>query len=848
MEARTTIARAAEGLDFSTDEFESVYLDVMADPSTVVALNPLKADGTPQDYDKIIYSTPQMLASEHRVATAVRHKSKAAFPAVTQATAAAVLESHAHLDAEQRKAYAAITHGRGLVMLEGPAGTGKTSVVRPAIEALRKDKRIDRVVVVSTAGRTAIDTGVKLGADAAGSIDRIVREVAAGKLKIDNRTLVVIDEAAMVDTARMKQISESLGAGRWVMTGDPHQMQPVGPGGWYQDAQGAHPTSIYRLSEVHRHIDPEDTLAYNALHEGRSGEFLDSMERRGRLHIDSTEQDSWDRITRNYAADLDAGHSARDVRIIAAGGANRELDSWNRAVQKMRIDRGEIAPEGFSMVATRTNRSWEVHSGDVVMFLANHRGPDGTHLQNGVVGIARSVDPQTGKATLDLHDGRTVTLDLQATAEIQPVVPAYAVHSAKFQGGQTKITHQVTPRPENIDAFAAYVATTRAEVATHLYLNAETHGEQAKANVAEALQRRVFPQTARSLDQRETPAQPVAPPPVAPPPVAPPPVAPPVSAVATVRRANQAWAAEMRRAEQARSQALAPHIQRAREGLRLSALRPVVGPSVTKQVEASPAWKQLNEKLDKLEAQGLDDRAMLVTAARQPGLSIASDPAADLTDRLDSVEPAKRSATGPVTLEPAVPWLVGPADRGPTPRRRDEDRAGEIAEFGAGGRRGPALPPVPPLHNRPKAPSPPPPAPPGYQPKTSIEQPQTAHLSPPPPRRERPAHNETHDERLARLLGDSQGPNQAPTRARTHQQQEHRPGHDREDRRGPDTGRTPPPPPRRERPTHEETPADRAARLLRDYQRLNEALDRDGPHPPEHRNGRERDDGIGIER
>jgi hypothetical protein len=35
---------------------------------------------------------------------------------------------------------------------------------------------------------------------------------------------------------------------------------------------------------------------------------------------------------------------------------------------------------------------------------------------------------------------------------------------------------------------------------------------------------------------------------------------------------------------------------------------------------------------------------------------------------------------------------------------------------------------------------------------------------------------------------------------------------------------------------------------LRDYQRLNEALDRDGPHPPEHRNGRERDDGIGIER
>ena len=126
--------------------------------------------------------------------------------------------------------YATLETGN-VAIIEGAAGSGKTTTLRP-IADLFKDRGCT-VIGTAVAWRTA----VALGTDCAiqpFSVDKMLRMAARGKLQVDSDTVIVVDEAGMLSVRQAHHILElarDCGA-KVVFAGDTQQQQAIeaGPG------------------------------------------------------------------------------------------------------------------------------------------------------------------------------------------------------------------------------------------------------------------------------------------------------------------------------------------------------------------------------------------------------------------------------------------------------------------------------------------------------------------------------------------------------------------------------------------------------------------------------------------
>lgn len=129
------------------------------------------------------------------------------------------------LNQEQRNAiHLAASHA--FVCITGGAGVGKTTVLKALFNLY--DKVGVKVLQVALAGRAAKRMQEATGR-AASTIAGFLKGLNEGSF--EGPTVLVIDEASMVDIISMSRICEALPSHvRLVLVGDPHQLMPVGPG------------------------------------------------------------------------------------------------------------------------------------------------------------------------------------------------------------------------------------------------------------------------------------------------------------------------------------------------------------------------------------------------------------------------------------------------------------------------------------------------------------------------------------------------------------------------------------------------------------------------------------------
>ena len=136
------------------------------------------------------------------------------------------------LSGEQTEAIRfATSRGARVAVIEGAAGSGKTTTLRPITDLHREHGY--EIVPTAVAWRTAVALGDDCDARPY-CVDKLLKLAAKGQVEIGKRTLIVVDEAGMLSTRQahhILQLSERHGA-KVVFAGDTRQQQPVeaGPG------------------------------------------------------------------------------------------------------------------------------------------------------------------------------------------------------------------------------------------------------------------------------------------------------------------------------------------------------------------------------------------------------------------------------------------------------------------------------------------------------------------------------------------------------------------------------------------------------------------------------------------
>jgi len=418
------------------------------------------------------------------------------------AIASRVLEPELGLAEGQAEAAAAIAGTDRLVSVTGPAGTGKTTMLRVARLALMRQGR--QLIVVaptkkaaSVAGReigaTSLslhallaDHGWRWGRDDAGAetwtrlepgeFDPRIGRPFDGPRRFALRPgdRVVVDEAGMVDlhTANaLAAVAAETGAGI-AMVGDHLQAMPVGHAG-AMACMTRRATAVVELTAVHRFRDPSYAALTLRMREPASRDdavaVAVELDERGSIH----------RVT-------DAAH-ARDVmvegwfrwasrrRVALVTNTNEEADAINEAIQERRVALGQLRADRLA-IGQGEQRLLE---GDVVQTRLNDRAAD---VENRALWTIRRVSG----AGLDLvalgdsGDVRQVSLDY--AAEHVHLAYASTVHGIQ---GETTDASIVGP---GVDASGLYVGMTRGRVHNEAIAIAWT-ADAAREQIADSMMR-----------------------------------------------------------------------------------------------------------------------------------------------------------------------------------------------------------------------------------------------------------------------------------------------------------------------------------------------------------------------
>ena len=239
---------------------------VLLSPEVVRLIRPPRsAEGRADMAHTRLYSTRHNLQMEIEVrdmAAGMAADTGHSLPAqAIEAKVAGLLKAGYPLSKEQIIAIREVTSSGGRVaIIEGAAGSGKTTTLRPIADLYREHGR--SIIATAVAWRTAVALGNDVEARPF-CVDKLLRLAARGGIEIDGNTTIIVDEAGMLSTRQahhILQLSERHGA-KIVFAGDTQQQQPVeaGPGlRLIRDAVGS-----VRVDRIRRQkADLEDILTH----------------------------------------------------------------------------------------------------------------------------------------------------------------------------------------------------------------------------------------------------------------------------------------------------------------------------------------------------------------------------------------------------------------------------------------------------------------------------------------------------------------------------------------------------------------------------------------------------------
>ncbi len=368
------------------------------------------------------------------------------------------------LSDEQRQAIMLACSDRQLVMIEGQAGTGKSTALTGIARAHRDAGH--EVIVTSTAAvateRLSRDLHHADVDTRHYSLAALEAAITNGRVILGPQTTIIHDEAALASTREQQALLSSVEASgaRLIAVGDPQQNPPVGAGGLWPHLEAAVTADDSRavLTRNLRASDPADRRDQANFRDGQHALAIRGYAARQRVHMCSD-------LSRAEDAALDAAYAdAQNGRstIVLAQTSNEHLDELNARYQAIRRQHGELGGESLSA----PGRPYQLHRGDQVQIRRTIQQPDNGPLRNGTAAVIADVDPSAMSFELALPTGQLLKLSVDQAAAAQLRL-AYVQHPFPAQGMTTDTAHLIASGHASREG--TYVALTRSRAETHIY-------------------------------------------------------------------------------------------------------------------------------------------------------------------------------------------------------------------------------------------------------------------------------------------------------------------------------------------------------------------------------------------
>ena len=203
----------------------------------------------------------------------------------------AVTRSSLELNPAQAAGAAAVAGTADIVLVVGPAGTGKTTALAPAVAQLRADGRAVFGIAPSATAAEVLSDETGLVADTLDKllIEHRLRRPPDHRYDLPVGATVIVDEAGMLPTVKLAELADLADVKGWriALVGDPLQFSAVGRGGMFGllvDTFGA-----IELDRVHRFDNEWERDASLRLRRGDVS-VAEVYEAHGRLHSGTRNQ------------------------------------------------------------------------------------------------------------------------------------------------------------------------------------------------------------------------------------------------------------------------------------------------------------------------------------------------------------------------------------------------------------------------------------------------------------------------------------------------------------------------------------------------------------------------------
>lgn len=399
------------------------------------------------------------------------------------------------LDPEQEKALRHLTRSKGSIkILSGIAGSGKTHTLNALREAY--EKRGYTVLGAAIGGKAAkeLEAGsgissqtIKLlqmrlepsvGRQLKHHTRQLVRAAKGKKtyrldrLKLDEKTVLVIDEAGMVPTetmAKLVEVTKKHGS-KLILAGEYGQLSPIDGGSALKALQRE--LGCSKLDEIRRQRSEKDRQVVKDFRSGDSAKALKSLTKRGLVSVQETRQQAIQELVSDWSAAV--GGRPQDGLIFC--GTRKEADDLNRHCQMEQSLSGRV-----DKTQALTLQDGFVYKGDRVLFTKNSYP---LLAFNGELGTVIAVHERKKMLSIKKDDGQIVVLPLkdyvhdrgerkgQTALEL-----GYAVTTHKGQGTTVEKAF-VLAGGSMQDREISYVQASRARGLTRIYSDKIQAGEE----------------------------------------------------------------------------------------------------------------------------------------------------------------------------------------------------------------------------------------------------------------------------------------------------------------------------------------------------------------------------------